>query len=418
MNERFDAWYQEYVRRPNAPLLARRALKLLNLLVNELERDQVHVRAATLAYWSLVAIVPVLVLVMAIASAVGGEGATPITDILYRSLLAGAVERVGTTLDGWLAGVDLRKIGIVGVIVVGFTASRIYFSVEQAFNTLWNVRIRRSFVTRLVLFYAFITFVPLFVSLGFHVTGRVAQMVDVSWLGLGAPTLLTAVGFVGAIKVLPDTEVQWGPALIGGLTSAVLFEMAKVGFNAYTAVLGAADSAALIYGSLGLFPVFLVWLYLLWIIVLVGVKLAYVTQRREDLMEAEDRRILAKDQGRHQADALFAVQCLMVVIRNFQGGNGPTSEPAVTHALRSEPIHIVSALETLEQAGVLAATADGWLPAIPPDRISVRDVIVRYRAITRPAMAEGAVGSRIIEDLLASPGAGLDATLSTLVAAG
>lgn len=415
MTERADAWYQEVVQRAATPPWARRGLKLAALVIREIARDQVHVRAATLAYWSLVAIVPALVLAAAIVAPIGADQAVTVRAVLYRTLLAGAVETVGARLDEWLADVDFTKLGIVGVIAVVLTASRIFFSVEEAYNRLWNVRIRRGFVTRMVLFYAGITFVPLLVALGFHVTARVQGAVDVSWLRHAGPTLITAVAFVGAIKALPDTEVRWRPALVGGLASAALFEAAKVGFNAYTTVLGAGDVSAVIYGSLGLFPVFLVWLYLLWLIVLVGVELAYVTQRMDDLLAAEDRRIQGQRQGRHHPDALFAVQCLMVVVKNFVAGLGPTGEPVVTQTLESDPVHIATALETLEEARILASTGGGWLPAIPPDRITIREVILRYRALTRPTMAEGAAGSQIIDEMLGAPGTKLDATLDALV---
>jgi YihY family inner membrane protein len=415
VTERAEAWYQDYVLRQSTPPFVRKTLKFCALLWRELERDQVLARAATLSYWSLVAIVPVLVLAAVIIAPMGSDNAGPIRAFLYRALLAGAVEKVGATLDTWLAGVDFARLGLVGVAVVMFTASRIYFNVEEAYNRLWNVRLRRGFVTRMMIFYATITFFPILVAGGFSLTSHLRGMVDVSWFVHLGPTLLTTIAFVGAIKALPDTDVHWRPALIGGLGSAILFEGAKLAFNAYTTLLGGNSATAVIYGSLALFPIFLVWLNLLWLIVLFGVKLAYVVQRLDDLMQAEERRILGHQQGRHHADALFALQCLMVIVRNYVAGRGPTDEPGVTQALGSEPIHIINALETLEAANILAASPRGWLPAVPPDRITVRDVIQRYRGLTRPTIAEGALGTPLVDRIVGAPGGPLDVTLASLV---
>jgi membrane protein len=415
VTDRIDAFYQHLVRRPTTPHRARHALKTLALLVREITRDQVHVRAATLAYWSLVAIVPALVLAAAVTAPFGPSASGPIRQLIFSAILAGSVETVGTTLDTWLAQVDLTKLGIVGVLGVAITASRIYFSVEEAYNRLWNCRMRRSLPMRLVLFYAGLTLAPLLITLGFTITGRIQDAVGVASFRHLLPVLLTAVTFVGAIRALPDTDVRWGPALAGGLASAFLFEAAKVGFNTYVDVLGAGSASAAIYGSLGLFPVFLIWLYVLWVIVLFGVELAYVVQRHPDLLEAEERYLQGAGNRRRHPDALFAVQCLLVVARNFAEGKGPSSEPQVTHALHSEPGFVRDALETLEDAGIVAESPIGYLPALPLDSVTWREVIARYRTLTRPNLADDAVGSELIQELLGAPGL-LDATLAAAVA--
>ncbi|MFZ5476874.1 MAG: YihY/virulence factor BrkB family protein [Myxococcota bacterium] len=415
MVDRVDAWYQLAVRRPETPPWARRALVTTAIVARELTRDQVHVRAATLAYWSLVAVVPMLLLVAAVVEGLGAESAGPVRALIYNTLLAGSVRDVGTTLDGWLAEVDMRSLGLAGLAGVGFTASRIYFSVEEAYNHLWNVRVKRGIVLRLAIFYATVTIAPLLLALGFHYTAELDEAGS-QWRRHAVPVLLTALAFVGAIRTLPDTHVRWTPAIFGGLVSAILFEIAKVGFAAYTDVLGAGDAAAAIYGSLGFFPIFLIWLYTLWIIVLVGVELAYVTQRHGDLLEAEERLLQGEQHARRHADALFGLQCLLVVARNWVRGGGPTPEAGVTRELHSEPTFVRAALETLEDAGILAESPAGYLPALPPDRVSVREVILRYRAATRPGLVEGAVGSDLVAEILGAPNARLDETVASLVA--
>ncbi len=414
MNERFDALYERVVRHEATPAPARTALKTVALLVRELARDQVHVRAATLAYWSLVAIVPALVLAAAVTQPLGPEAGRPIRELIFSALLAGAVANVGATLDGWLEQVNVARLGVVGMAGVAFTASRIYFSVEEAYNSLWNVRLRRGLLMRLVLFYAGLTLAPILIAVGFAVTGRIQSAVGAGFLPLLLPVLLTSIAFVAGIRSLPDTDVRWGPAVVGGLTSAVLFEVAKVGFNAYVTVLGAGDTAAAIYGSLGLFPIFLLWLYVLWVIVLFGVELAFVVQRHDELYAAEERRLLGEPYARRHADALFALQCLLVVARRFTEGAGPTDEPEVTRALGTEPVFVVTALDTLEDAGIVAKSAQGYLPAVPLDRVTLREVIVRYRGLTRPSLADDALGSKVVAEVLGE-GAALDVTVAGML---
>lgn len=414
--ERLEALYHLVVRRPGTPGWFARTLMAGALLAREMIRDQLHVRSATLAYWSLVAIVPVLVLVVAVLEPLGGGLSEPIRRLLYGALLVPSVRDVGATIEGWLSAVDIAKLGVVGLLGVAFTASRIYFSMEEAYNRLWNVRVRRSLLHRLVIFYTGVTFGPLLLAFGFAMTARITSAVGATWISHLLPTLLTSAAFVGAIKTLPDTRVNWVPALVGGLVSGAVFEIVKIGFTLYTRVLGAEDSASAIYGSLGLLPIFLVWLYVLWFVVLSGVEVAFVVQRLPDLMAAEERLLAGPDDTRHHADALFALQVLLVVVRSWAEGQGPAPEPTVTHALKSEPLHVRQALDTLESTGVLAQSAGAWIPALPPDRVTVRDVIRRYRALTRPAMGEDAPGADAIEDLLSAPGGRLDATIAELAA--
>lgn len=415
--EHIESLYHRLVRRDGTPPWLTRALMVGASYARELVRDQLHVRAATLAYWSLVAIVPVLVLVVAVLQPIGGEVAAPVRDLLYGALLAPSVRDVGATIEGWISAVDVTKLGVVGLIGVAFTASRIYFSMEDAYNRLWNVRVQRSLLHRLVIFYTGVTVGPLMLALGFALTAKMTGAVDVPWINHLGPWLLTSVAFVGAIKTLPDTQVRWGPAAVGGFASGVAFELVKLGFTHYIRILGANNATAAIYSSLGLLPFFLLWLYLLWFIVLAGVELAFVAQRLPDLMAAEARLLAGPDLARHQADALFGLQVQLVLVRAWSAGSGPMAEPAITHALSSEPTWVRAALDTLEAAGLVAQTPTGWVPALPPDRVTVRDVIRRYRRLTRPAMAEDAPGADLIDDLLGHGGP-LDETLAAVVAAG
>ena len=414
MSEALERHYRRVVTASAGAPRARRALLLLGVLVREMVRDQVAVRAATLAYWSLVTIVPVLVVIAAIMQPLTPPGSMPFHRIALGALLAGPVRGVGTQVEEWLSAIDLGKVGVFGLVGVLFMSSRIWFSVEDAYNALWNTRPRRSLAMRLTLFYTTLTLAPLLITVGFQLTHQVDEHMGVSWSAVLAPVLLTTLAFVGGIKALPDTDVRWVPALVGGLASAVAFEAAKYGFGLYTRLLGAEDAAAKIYGSLGLFPVFLLWLFLLWLIVLFGVELAYVVQRRADLLAAEERRFQDEAGVRH-ADALFALQCLFVVAERYAAGLGPTAEPAVTGILASDPTHCKIALETLEAAGVLAEAPTGYLPALPLEQLTVREVLVRYRAQTQPSLSNKAPGTEVVAALLA-PGVGrLEAPISELL---
>lgn len=401
-------------RLPDGPW--RRAVYLIAAFLRESDRDQIPVRAATLSFWTLGAIVPVLVVVASLTRPFG-VGDSVYTAVMS-AFLAGSVNEVGAQLDAWTSAVDFGRLGVVGVIGVLLTSSRIYFSVEDAYNTLWNTRARRPWATRFIQYYTTLTLAPLLIAYGFHYSSIVDAELGHNWSSIAMPVVITTVAFVGALRTLPDTDVRWSSAVLGGFVSASAFELAKIGFNAYVTVFGAADTAARIYGAIWLVPVSLLWLFTLWMIVLFGVELGYVFQRREDLIDQELRRLDGGRGARRHADALFGLQCLVVVAERYAAGLGPSPEPVVTRALHAEPQYVISALETLEDAGILGESPRGYLPALPLAELTVRHVIDRYRRETRPSMADDAPGAELVAGLLSVGAAGLDQPVAGLIGRG
>ncbi len=374
--EKLDRLYAWQKRMP-LPAPLRTLVEGALLLWREVTHDQLLVRAATLSYWSLVAMVPVLLLAAVVLRALGME-ATPIRELLFRTLLAGAVQEVGTTLDSWVESLDFGGLGIAGLLGVLWTGSRIFFQAEDAYNHLWGVAVRKGMMGRLLLFYAGVTLGPLVLAYGFHLTESLA--VDPNLLSTLSPIILSTVAFVAAIRLLPNAKVRWMPALVGGLTSGIFFELAKLAFSAYVDVLGTRDSNAAVYGSLALAPIFLLWLYILWLIVLVGVEIAFVAQHWKELHLSTDRRLRADHVV--YPDGWFALDILLNLARLFREKGGPVLLPDLAERTAHEELLLTPVLEILEEGGILAATERGYLIARPLERLRLREVVESYRSLT------------------------------------
>ena len=388
--DRLYAWQQ----RLHLPAPVRAMVEGGLLLWREVTHDQILVRAATLSYWSLVAMVPVLLLAAVVLRALGME-ATPIRELLFRTVLAGAVQEVGTTLDSWVENLDFGGLGIAGLLGVLWTGSRIFFQAEDAYNHLWGVSVRKGMMGRLLLFYAGVTLGPLILAYGFHLTESLA--VDPNLLSTLSPIFLSTISFVAAIRLLPNTKVRWMPALVGGLTSGVFFELAKLSFSAYVNVLGTRDSNAALYGSLALAPIFLLWLYILWLIVLMGVEIAFVAQHWRELHLSADRR-LRSDHAVYP-DAWFALDILLALARLFREKGGPVMLPDLAEKTAREELLLAPVLQVLEEGGLLAATERGYLIARPLELLKLREVVENYRNLTLPVAGDRS----LLNDLLADP---------------
>ena len=277
------------------------------VVVRQTGEDKLHVRAATLAYWSAVGFVPLLVLAFALTAPIGVKEAAldAVRDLLYESLLVSNENQVIQVVETLLDRVDLKTLGWLGVGGIMMIGSQIYYASELAYNDVFNTQIRRNWFFRFFMFNAVIVGVPVCIAGGMILSSRLAE--SLSFSGWWASLLLTTVALVSAIKVLPNTRVDWSAAITGGVISAALVEFSKYGFSTYMDLLGTKDNMTRLYGSVAFLPVFLLWLNVLWLVVLMGVELAFVVQNRRTLVEAQAERAGDPHAMWRRPDGLFAV---------------------------------------------------------------------------------------------------------------
>lgn len=403
-----DRLYRDLVRRPDLPVWARRLAVYGAVVVRKAVRDSIMVRAGTLSYWSLVALVPALVLTALVLRALGLEAWLDFSTFAGRAL--------STVLPEWdavglPAEVDAGSIGVAGLVVAFGASTRIFLAAEEAYNRIWNSRVRSTLTTRLALYYATLTAAPAVVAFGMSLTAR-AEAATTTPLHVAAPFLVSMAAFGFAIRALPDAPVRMRSALLGGAVSAFAFEVAKAGFSAYIDIFQGAGATTLIYGSLAFVPILLFFVFVLWVIVLGGVVVAAVDQRWPELLRAEERIV---DGAEHRkSDAFFALQVMLVVARRYARAAGPTTEPQVTEVLASDADHVATALALLESAGLLDTTARGYTPAQPLESRTAADVLRAYREHTRPFTEPAALGAGLADEALAAPA--LQRTLAELVA--
>jgi membrane protein len=212
---------------------------------------------------------------------------------------------------------------------------------------------------------------------------------------------------------LPCVRVSWRAALIGGFSSAVVFELAKSGFIAYTTLFGTRDTMKLLYGSLGFLPVFLLWLYVLWFVVLVGVETAYHVEHWRPLMDAQRRRAADPHDDRRQPDGFFALCVMSAISDRFVRGEGPSTLEFLSDRLRAYPHHIQLVCDVLADAGLLVETEEqSVVPARPPQMIAARDVMRSWRELAVPLLSAEVAGARMVDDGIGALDGALEHPLS------
>lgn len=373
------------------------ALHALVVLVRESRQDRLLVRAAMLAYWTAVAIVPILLIGFSLSAPLGAGDAArdAVRRMLYDTILTDSVEDVGTALDALLAAANLKALSLVGLAGIMVIGSQLYFNAELAYNDIFRTRVRRSLLLRFTLFYAGITLAPSLIAAGFVATATLP--VHVGLLARVVPVLLTATALVGAIRLLPNRRVRWRSALAGGLFSAVAFEAAKFGFSAYTRLMGTAEGMAGVYGSLAFLPVFLIWLEVLWLVVLLGVEVAYLVEHYEHLVGAQRRDVGDPNAAHRRPDALFGLGLLGLVARAWLDGEPAYDADRIVAETGADPRHVQVALEVLVDGGLLLEAEDKrYVLARPPEQISTGDILRCWRQTTAPSVREDGPAAALI----------------------
>jgi membrane protein len=255
------------------------ALDFWRFLFQRFLADRGISSAAALTYTTLFAVVPLMTVTFVTLSAVPafqGVG-EQIQDFVFRNF----VPTTGAAVQEYLKGftVQARQLTWIGVLALAVTAFMMLVNIEQAFNTIWRVRKSRRGVSSFLLYWAILSLGPLLLGSGFAISTYLGSSALLSGphalagakilLGF-TPLLFSVAAFTLIYATVPNASVPLKHALLGGVFTAVLFEVAKAIFGLYVSFF---PGYQLIYGAFATVPLFLLWLYLSWLIVLFGAEL-------------------------------------------------------------------------------------------------------------------------------------------------
>jgi membrane protein len=240
------------------------------------EQDRCQRVAGALSFTTMLAIVPLTAVMLAVLSLAPGFSTwmTVIQDFIYSNFVPAAGEVVQKYLTQF-AG-KAGRLTAVGLLFLAITAILLMATIEQAFNDIWRVAKTRKLVHRFLAYWALLTLGPIMVAASLSLTSNLFTLpflgrAEVTFLREVLDVVLPLVFEFGAVvllyTVVPNVTVLWRNALTGGLFAAVLLETAKYLF---AVSMKAFTSYQIIYGAIAALPVFLMWIYISWVIVLLG----------------------------------------------------------------------------------------------------------------------------------------------------
>ncbi len=425
---------------PEPRTLQSRALWLLRFAVIVAEgfvRDHLLLRASGLAYFTAVSMLPMLAVIVAIAGALGvHQNLAEVAIERFTAVLTDGVEGIGSAegfraqLLSYIQGVDFGRLGTLGAVALFVLSVLGIGNIERALNKIWGVTERRPWARRFPDYLAVLIVAPLSLgsalSLGASLesqwmTQRLLQSPIFSAIydeGLRyAPTLVLAAGFAFLNWFLPNTRVRASAAILAGVATAFLVELAQGLFLRLG--VGVARNNAL-FGSFAALPVLFAWIYTFWAIVLFGAEMAFAYQ---NLRHYRDE-VRAREPGPAEREAI-GLRIALEVAAAFRDGRGALQDQALGEGLGVPVRAVRSVLAALSRAAIVAprggdAPIGAYQLARPAEDIHVVDVLSALRGERSPELAlrDPAVSAALQQlDRSAAEGPGAQ-SLAALLASG
>lgn len=354
----------------------RLAASAVQSAVRALEGESVRLRAMALTYISLFAIVPALVVAFSVVQAFTGMEhiAARVNEFLFENLAVGARATIEPYLQRFVRNAHLTSAGVVGGALLVWSAVSLFSNVDRAVNDIWGIRRRRRLRSQMVIYWVGLTLGPLLLAASVmigHTARAFLAGTGLRVLATAGSVLLTCAFFAVLYVIVPDTKVRLAAAGAGGLAAGIAWEVAKW---AYTFAVTKFFRYHAIYGSVAAVPIFLLWLFVSWTILLFGARLAFVLQYASALRRGA-RHPVSKT-GRE----ILAGEAMLAVARAYDGGARPPDAADVAAELGVQAEDAGDALAALRQANLVVALQDGGLvPCRPLEKITLEDV---KRAVT------------------------------------
>ncbi|MBA6293092.1 virulence factor BrkB family protein [Colwellia sp. MB3u-70] len=251
-------------------------LGFLLLFFNNFQKERIHVTAGYLSYVTLMSLVPLMVVMLSVMTAfpIFSEIRELIENFIYQNFVPASGDVVQEHITGFVS--NATKMSAIAITALFILAMLLISAIDQCLNKLWRVNEKRRIITSFSMYWMVLSLGPVLVGSSLVMTSYILSLVsigDYDLLGLSniavqaLPLVASIAAFFILYMVVPNKVVPAKFALAGATLAAVLFEIAKKTFAIYVTQLPSYEA---IYGALSSIPILFLWVYLSWLVVLVG----------------------------------------------------------------------------------------------------------------------------------------------------
>jgi membrane protein len=361
-------------------------VRLLVVLTRQLLYGELNLRAMSLVYTTLLSVVPMLAVSFSVLK---GFGVHNQIEPLLSSFLAPLGPRgleLTNNIIGFVENIKVGVLGSLGLLFLLYTVVSLIQKVESAFNYVWQVGQLRGLAQRFSNYLSVILIGPVLVFSALGVTATamnnslVQQLMTVEPLGYMlltlsklVPYLLVIAAFIFIYMFIPNTRVNLRAATIGGVVAGVLWQSSGWAFAAFIA---SSSKYAVIYSGFAIVILLLIWLYLSWLVLLLGVQVAFYIQYPQYLT-----RYPLQLQPSNRLRERLALQIMFLVADHHIQGRDPwTAEELVRQlGLPMQPVYTV--LRLMVETGFLAETGDEPPAYLPRHDVATIELAELYEVV-------------------------------------
>ncbi len=362
-------------------------VRMFNVLGQDIAHGDLNLRAMSLVYTSILSLVPLMAFAFALLKGFGVQNKMqPLLMNFFAPMGAKGAEMTGKVID-FVNNVKAGVLGIIGLMLLLYSVITLVRKVESAFNHVWRVREPRTFVEGFGHYISVIMIGPLLLvgALGLTATLSSHTAVDniVGWAPIGVlvvalakvlPYVLVISAFTFIYIFVPHTYVSFRAALSGAVAAGIAWELAGWVFTTLTV---SSTRLTAIYSGFAILIMFMIWLYVSWLIVLLGSQLAFYVQNPELV-----RHGLRRNEVGGRTMERVALHVMYLVGRAYHESHTPWSREQLARRLHLPTDIVLDVLDRLRQRGLLMMVTGRirrYVPSTDMSKIALKEIILAVR---------------------------------------
>lgn len=366
-----------------------RILRFPAALLRDWLSGDLNMRAMSLVYTTLLSLVPLMAFSFSLLKGLGAHGDLELFVFEFFRPMGAAAAQLTARVMGFVENVRGGVLGSIGLAFLLYTVITTIQKVEESFNFVWRVQRPRSWARRLSEYISVMIIGPIFMVTALGLLASAENTALAQWLqnsaGIGpaialfsalGPYLIVAVVFTFLYSFIPNTRVKFTAALTGGATAGALWALVGKIFAAFIAY--SAQMVA-IYTGFAIVLTALIWVYLNWLILLIGVQLSFYVQCPQYLPHGHKPVELSASMFEH-----MGLSVMQLIGRDYAAGKSYWTGNRLAQALDVPSVALAPVLAALEFGKIIVATeAEHWLPARSMESIPLTDILSAVRC-TKP----------------------------------
>jgi len=361
--------------------------RMLQVLVRDVASGELNLRAMSLVYTTLLSLVPLLALSFSILKGFGVQEQ-------MRPMLLNALSTLGEKgveitdkLISFVNNMSVGVLGVMGLILLIYTVIALMNKIERNFNYIWRITKARSLARRFSDYLSVVLIGPVLVfsAMGLTATARNTEIVQylmgiepfgtlIALFFKVLPILLVVIAFTFVYIFIPNTRVQFVPALIGGIAASIMWNIVGQIFASFVITSG---NYAAIYSAFATLIFFLIWLYVGWLILMLGSSISFYIQNPGYITSTGQRIPRLSNRMKEH----LALLIMSEVGRHFYENLPACNDEMLAEALHTDAQKLDPVLQMLISLNYLERTADEerFIPGVPLDEATVAELLIRIR---------------------------------------